>query len=239
MYLATDEIHLWQVFDDRLPETALADCLGLLDAEEYARHRRFRHRGAQRQHLIARALVRTTLSRYAEPAPRDWRFIRNAYGRPEIADPDVDLRFNVSHSEGLIVCAVARRREIGVDVEHRQRRGRMADIAERFFSAREAAALRALPEARQQQRFFDYWTLKEAYIKARGMGLALPLGGFSFHLDAGAIRISFEGLDDDPARWHFWLLQPSASHALALCGERRAGQRLRLKRLVAAPGDLK
>ena len=108
--------------------------------------------------------------------------------------------------------------EVGVDVEDVARDTETVEIADRFFSPFEAAALRALPPARHRERFFSYWTLKESYIKARGMGLSLPLELFSFHLDDGpAIAISFErGLDDDPQTWSFALLGVQDRHFLAV-----------------------
>ncbi len=111
-----------------------------------------------------------------------------------------DLRFNISHTDGLIACAVTIGREVGVDVEHVGRR-LTHDVAGRFFAPREVADLRALPDDEQQRVFFDYWTLKEAYIKARGFGLALPLGDFAFKLNPpDAPAITFEpALEDDPA----------------------------------------
>ena len=94
-----------------------------------------------------------------------------------------DLRFNISHTDGLIACAVTIGREVGVDVEHINRH-LTHDVADRFFAPREVADLQSLPDEEQQRVFFDYWTLKEAYIKARGFGLALPLGDFAFTLQS-------------------------------------------------------
>src|SRR5690606_33310169 len=111
---------------------------------------------------------------------------------PDLApgQTDVPLVFNLSHTDGLIACAVSRGREVGVDVEWLDRRGGDIDVADRFFSRYEVQALYAQPPERRRDRFFRYWTLKESYIKARGMGLALPLDRFSFELDrGGAITI--------------------------------------------------
>ncbi|MGH9333944.1 MAG: 4'-phosphopantetheinyl transferase family protein, partial [Vicinamibacteria bacterium] len=129
------------------------------------------------------------------------------------------LRFNLSHTSGLIVCLVARGRQVGVDVEDRSRGGELLDVADRFFSPFEVQALRALPEEDQIDRFFFYWTLKESYIKARGLGLAIPLSQFSFDLDAEnykGIRVLFDSeLDDEPERWRFSALSYGRRHAIA------------------------
>ena len=196
----------------------------LLSPDEHERMARFVFDRDRRAFLLTRALVRTTLSRYAQVAPADWRFITNVHGRPEILDrPDgaPDLRFNISHTDGLIACAVTIGREVGVDVENIGRH-LLHDVAGRHFAPGEVSDLRALPEDEQQKAFFDYWTLKEAYIKARGMGLALPLDQFAFTLhDEAPPSIRFApGFDDDAARWQFRQLWPTATHRLALAVKR-------------------
>jgi 4'-phosphopantetheinyl transferase len=192
----------------------------LMSADEHARMARFVFDRDRRAFLLTRALVRTTLSRYAPVAPAAWRFIANVHGRPEILDrpPGVpDLRFNISHTDGLIACAVTIGREVGVDVERTSRHVEH-DIAGRFFAPAEVTDLRALPGDEQPRAFFDYWTLKEAYIKARGFGLALPLGDFAFKLNPPhPPAIAFEpALDDDPATWQFLQEWPTPEHRLAL-----------------------
>lgn len=205
---------------------------GLLTAEETARCNRFALPRGRHECLVTRALVRTLLSQYTGADPRDWRFALGAYGRPEIERPTAfrGLRFNVSHTRGRIVCLLARDIDIGVDVEDSDRRVRFLSIAHRYFSADEAEALRAVPESQRRRRFFDYWTLKESYIKARGMGLALPLGQFSFVWDdSGPVRIIFQaGLADDAAEWQFGKLALTTRHPVAIAVRRGRAPDLRL-----------
>ena len=194
--------------------------LTLLSADEHARMARLVFERDRLRFLLTRALVRTMLSRYAGVAPQDWTFVANVHGRPELLDRPAgvpDLRFNISHTEGLIACAVTIGREVGVDVEHVGRR-LTHDVPARFFAPREVADLNALPEPERDRIFFDYWTLKEAYIKARGFGLALPLGDFAFRLNPpNPPQITFEpSLDDDPATWQFLQGWPTTNHRLAL-----------------------
>lgn len=196
----------------------------LLTDDEQARMARFVFENDRRAFLLTRALVRTTLSRYAAVAPADWRFIANTHGRPDIADRPAgvpDLRFNLSHTNGLIACAVTMEREVGVDVEHVQR-VLTHDIASRFFAPSEVEDLHALPASEQARVFFDYWTLKESYIKARGFGLALPLGDFAFTLRPDkAPTIRFEpSLPDDPESWQFAQDWPTPDHRLAVAVRR-------------------
>jgi 4'-phosphopantetheinyl transferase len=217
-----------------LVETANTAALDKLDAyktllsrDEQERMARFVFDRDRRAFLITRALVRTMLSRYAGVAPAEWRFIANVHGRPEILDrpPGApDLRFNISHTDGLIACAVTIGREVGVDVEHINRH-LTHDVAGRFFAPNEVTDLRRLPEDEQRRAFFDYWTLKEAYIKARGFGLALPLGDFAFKLKPpGPPEIAFEpSLEDDPATWQFMQDWPTPQHRLGLAVRREGG----------------
>lgn len=225
------DVHIWYVeYEDLCDPVLLARYRELMTPDERERHGRFVFDRDRHQFLVTRALVRTTLSRYAPVAPPQWRFVANAYGRPEIACaetaraaglpawPGPRLWFNLSNTRGLIACAVtARYDEVGVDVEHLDRDSRTIDIADRFFSPREVTALRAVPAARRQERFFVYWTLKEAYIKARGMGLSIPLEQFSFDVDGGDdIRIAFEPeLGDSPQAWRFGLFAVARRYLLA------------------------
>jgi 4'-phosphopantetheinyl transferase len=161
------------------------------------------------------------LSRYGDIAPGAWRFRRNRYGRPEVAssgDATRALGFNVSHTTELILLGVTLDGPIGVDIEM-VRSVLPMELAGRFFAADEAAALAALPADRQCERFFEYWTLKESYTKAMGMGLALPLDSFSFDLSvAGHIRFSsLTARGGRAAQWEFWQLRPANDHLAAVC----------------------
>ena len=208
-----------------------------LSEDELMRVARFVQPSDAANFIVGRTLARTLLSRYAEVAPRDWPFRIDAHGRPELAARPAgvpDLRFNVSHTTGLVACAVTAGREVGVDVEYTRRR-LLHDVPERFFSPREVDDLRACPAEDQAVVFFDYWTLKESYIKARGLGLALPLRHFSFLLRGPTPRIVFSPeLDDDPATWQFAQFWPSQDHRMAVA-VRRDGDDLPIEVEEIAP----
>ena len=212
----------------------------LCDTEELARLARYRHKGARLHALIARALCRTVLSRYEALAPEAWRFTQNEYGRPRLieAQNPRDLRFNLSHTFGCIVMAVSRGREVGIDVEDAQRKSRTTAIAHRFFAPVEVEALKRLPIERQRQRFFTYWTLKEAYIKARGLGLAIPLAKFSFDVDTpGAIMLHTDSsLHDAPGRWRFAHAQLTERYPLSLALEVDPGSTMQMSLHQGIPG---
>ncbi|UXY16201.1 4'-phosphopantetheinyl transferase superfamily protein [Chitiniphilus purpureus] len=219
-------IDLWLTFYQELTDPRLLDELrGLLSEAERQQAARFHFADDRKRYLATRALVRTVLSRYAPVAPTDWVFTANAYGRPQI-DPchgeAAGLHFNLSHTQGLIVLGVARHGALGVDVEHLHARQVSPGLGERFFSPAEAAALAAVPPAQRQARFFEYWTFKEAYIKARGMGLSIPLDRFGFdYPHEHAVQLTIDpALGDDAQRWQFWQFRPTPDHLLAICTER-------------------
>ena len=126
-----------------------------------------------------------------------------------------------------------------MDVENVRAREVDIEIADRYFAPAEVAALRALPSEQQQQRFFDYWTLKESYIKARGMGLSIPLERFAFDLeDSAGIRLKIDSsLDDRSDRWRFGQLSLLQDHMIAVCVEREARGRERVRDFVCEPVD--
>jgi 4'-phosphopantetheinyl transferase len=200
--------------------------LAILSTDEKQRLARLLSKAHQELFLLAHGLLRTQLSKCAEVDPAAWQFRIAAHGRPEIAAPTSALRFNLSHTAGLAACAVADGRDVGIDVEDITRE-RSRGLAERVFSRREQNSLRDLPAQERARGFFELWTLKEAYLKARGLGLAIPLGAFSFYRDAaGDWRIEFgasEGeapnqarCEDDPHRWTFRSWRVGARHQAAL-----------------------
>jgi len=238
--LAANEAHLWRVDPKAITDPEIRQAYwNLMTPQEQEKQQRFYFAKGRQEYLVTRALVRSVLSRYYAAEPAAWRFKENRYGRPEIDTPAqaAHLRFNLSHTDGLIVCLVARELEIGVDVENITRQTRSLEIAESHFSRQEVMDLSALPKERQHNRFFEYWTLKEAYIKARGMGLALPLGQFSFHLEAGCpVRISFgPQIDDDPEAWQFAQRFPTPDHLMAVAIRRGPVQDLTIHEKHGVP----
>lgn len=222
-----NHIDVWLAYYHDISDSSLhAEYRALLTEEERGKEFRFYFPDDQRRYLVTRAMVRTVLSRYLDVDPTDWRFANNQYGRPAIANlgqAECGLRFNISHTRGLIALGVTQHRELGVDVENVRTRDVSLDIADRFFAQPEVAELATVPKERQQDRFFEYWTFKESYIKARGMGLSIPLGQFSFHYPhERAVRIAIDPqLGDDANRWGFWQYRPTSEHLLAVCAERR------------------
>ncbi len=227
--LPEGEAHVWLADPDGMRDSSSWQrYLAMLGPDERERHQRLLREHARREFLLAHALARLTLSRYAPVPPEAWLFRRGEHGRPEIAGPSEGggLRFNLSHTRGAVACAVIRDLDIGVDVESTARVVRHEDLAERFFGQAEIDALRAAAPEKRAPRFLEVWTLKEAYLKAVGRGFSVPLSSFQFHLsDSDPPRISFDPavLCDDPASWQFSVHRPTPVHTLALAI--RSGER--------------
>lgn len=222
--IACGEIHLWLTDERNIHDPALlAAYHDLLDADERIQQQRLHFERDRHRYLVTRALTRTVLSRYAPVAPTDWRFRKLEHGRPQIINPEAaGLTFNLTHTMGLIALGITRGGELGIDTENIVERIAPLEVAPRYFSTRETSDLHALPFEAQGERFFHYWTLKESYIKARSLGLSLPLDQFSFSFsDEHSLDIDFDPrLADTHAHWHFWLLRPTREHLLAICASR-------------------
>jgi 4'-phosphopantetheinyl transferase len=225
--LLPGQIHLWFALYDQIQDSQLhVQYRQLLSDSERIQEPRFHFAADRLRYLVTRTMVRTVLSRYAPLSPIDWQFKPNAYGRPGIENAaGMHLRFNVSHTHHLIVLGVAREREVGVDVENLRARSAPLDIADHYFAPEELAALRSMPLAGQHERFFEYWTFKESYIKARGMGLSIPLDKFSFDLTgAREVRLATDPqLLDQAARWQFWSMRVASDYLVAVCGQKLDG----------------
>jgi 4'-phosphopantetheinyl transferase len=223
--LDDSEVHVWRIKLDVL--TGEVERLRrLLAPDEQARADRLVFEGDRRRTIAARGTLRTILGRYLGTPPDSLRFCYNSHGKPALAGEPGSLRFNVSHSGDLALIAVARARAVGVDIE--RLRPNMADeqLARRFFSPPEVASLLALAERDRQRGFFTCWTRKEAYIKARGEGLSIPLDQFQVSLAPGepAALLSVQG--GGVARWSLHELRPGPGYIAALAVE---GHHLRIK----------
>ncbi|AIY41036.1 4'-phosphopantetheinyl transferase [Collimonas arenae] len=221
-------IDLWLTpLDDQRDSRLLEAYRQLLSAEEQRRAQRFLRERDRHRYLVTRALVRTVLARFSGRAPESLRFKENRHGKPSLCAIDScqrALSFNLSHCDDMIVLALTRERELGVDIENVALRPAPLHIARRYFAQEEVVDLGTLSAAAQRQRFFELWTLKEAYIKARGMGLAIPLDQFGFRFDASD-RLAMwmhPDLGDCPSRWHHWQIRIASDYLVAICAEHRA-----------------
>ncbi|MBL6905412.1 MAG: 4'-phosphopantetheinyl transferase superfamily protein [Pseudomonadales bacterium] len=225
MRIDNAQIHLWQLDQSDFDLPSVQDaCLSWLTEAELLRYHRFQFDRHRKQLLLGRILMRAALSNYDNSiSPEAWIFTYNAYGKPQISTEQNSnsLYFNVSHSAQKVVLAVSRCADIGVDLEFSDKQRRVEAIAHRYFAGSEVAQLLALPAEEQQIRFYELWTLKEAYIKACGMGLAIPLQHFaySFH-SGGKLALEFDAQrGDSESAWQLWQLEAGLDYKLALAAK--------------------
>ncbi len=219
--MAGDSIDFYVELLDALDTQQSCDaCWMALSSEERRRAGRFAFDRHRRQYVFAHGLVRFALSGLLpEIEPADWAFTTDHHGRPFVANPTISrpVYFSLSHTEGCVACAISGHSAIGIDVERIQSRPSLMETAQSVLSSDEIEALRGLGPDQFVDRFFDYWTLKEAYLKANGSGLSVPLDQFSMLLASGGIAIRFaQGIHDDPRRWRFTMTSPSSIHRLAI-----------------------
>lgn len=211
--------------------------LAILPEEEQARFHRYRRPLDAHQFLLGRLLIRRWLAAETGTPAAAWRFSEGERGRPAIMPTmatmgaDTDCSFNLAHSGGLVACAMTRGvvgagtdAGIGVDLEDMERRPMTRDMARRFCAPEEAADIERQPEAMQARRFLTYWTLKEAYLKARGLGIAVHLADVVFALDGRHPVISFrESLSGTSREWAFELFQPTPRYLLSVAAPQPPG----------------
>jgi 4'-phosphopantetheinyl transferase len=212
-------VHVWRI-PLVLPAGLPAGFAGCLSADELARAQRFRFDVHRERFIAAHACLRDILGRYLRLAPEAVRFQISQYGKPFLEDEQVGLglTFNLSHSHELGLVAIAVQSAVGIDIEHV--RVDLADelVARRFFSEHEVEAYLSLPEDLRKEAFFNCWTRKEAYIKAIGEGLSMPLDQFDVTLTPGE-PVKLIATRPDPAQalqWNLYALYPGNGYAAAL-----------------------
>lgn len=185
--LTLNQVHLWSINLNKIEETP-EQLIATLSADELERAERYRFSKDRNTYITARAKLRRLIARYLKTDASSVHFLYNDQGKPYI-DSDFPLQFNVSHSQDMILIGFTLEHLIGVDIEHDKRSIEIPQIARSFFSKSETWKLLALPEQQQQQAFYNCWTKKEAFIKAKGGGLSIPLDKFEVSL-----------LPEEPAR---------------------------------------
>jgi 4'-phosphopantetheinyl transferase len=198
--------------------------LAWLQAAEPERFSRYRVDADRLMFLCGRMMARALVGRALGVPPASWRWREGPHGRPEIAEPATTLRFNLAHSAGLVACALADGRDVGVDVEHLARPTVDQKMVRRYCSPVEAADIEGRGDDGWQGRFLKYWTLKEAYLKARGLGISVPLAEITFAINGADARVSFDGsLSGLDTRWQLRTAQPTPHHLLAVAASSADG----------------
>ena len=214
------ETHVWLTIPESVQDDRVVKRLeAILSNEELDRYRRFHFPEDRHRYLVSHALVRNTLSKYIEIQPADWHFSHGKRGRPEIANPDIPpVRFNLTHTAGLAACVVALGQECGIDAEKITERHNPLNVARRMFSEAEYAQLKTLRDREQLEYFFSRWTLREAYVKAKGIGISFPTRKLTFTVESDdSIGVSFHSdIADKNENWKFKLLRPTKQHVTAI-----------------------
>ena len=225
LLLGVDEVHVWRAELD-LDLSQMEELQQTLAPDEQVRAARLRFPKDRRHFVAARGILRNILARYLDQEPALLRFSYSPSGKPSVVSrcDAKEIHFNLSHSHGLALYAITRDRDIGIDVELIQPTVAGEPIAEQFFSRGEVTALRALPPSAQINAFFQYWTRKEAYLKAQGGGLTIPLNSFSVTLCQAAPTVG-GAPSDEPRTMLGWSLRavapaPGYEAALAVDGDR-------------------
>lgn len=217
--IGENEVHVWLLrAEDAVGERSPEALARHLSPDEIARAHRFRFDADRDRYVLGRGLTRTLLSRYAATPPGRIRFAAGDHGRPFLADADrgPGLDFNLSHTDGLVAVAIARGLRIGVDVESMDTAPPDPLSWRNVLSEAERRALGQEPEGGRGRSFLEIWTLKEAYVKARGEGHAIPVGKVSFDRRVPLSMRVLPPLEDDPRLWRFHLVHPTARHVLAV-----------------------
>jgi 4'-phosphopantetheinyl transferase len=218
------EVWIWhaRTADAWADPARLDRALEWLSAVERARHDRYRFDADRQMFLLGRVMARTLVGRALETDPRAWEWREGQRGRPEVSADSGALSFNLAHSAGLVVCALSRDAEVGADVEHRLRPPSDPHIVRRFCSPAEIADVERQGPTGWRDQFLRYWTLKEAYLKARGVGIAVPLADVSFTLGDGHVRVEFlNTLAGTDTNWAFALAESGATHFIAAAASTR------------------
>jgi 4'-phosphopantetheinyl transferase len=214
--LGENEIQVWRASLD-CEETAVRRFEAILAPEERARADRFVFPSDRNRFMVARGILRELLGKYVNRSPAELEFDYHPKGKPFLGRQfDSPIQFNISHSHGLALLAFASGSQLGIDVELIRPDFAGEEIAERFFSGEEVRDLRALPQARRAEGFFRCWTLKEAYVKARGEGLNIPLDSFHVCFTPGQPERLKSA---DSSRWSLRSLDPDPRYAGALVVE--------------------
>ncbi|MBW1944936.1 MAG: 4'-phosphopantetheinyl transferase superfamily protein [Deltaproteobacteria bacterium] len=224
------EAHVWAVRPGSIQDRATIDvCMDLLSDRERQQYRRFRFPDDSHHYLISHALVRYALSKYTDISPRDWVFSESDHGRPEVANPGLPpIRFNLSHTRGLAACVVTLSRDCGIDVEKIHARHNPVGVAKRMFSEDEYGQMQRLTGHEQLEYFFTRWTLREAYVKARGIGISFPTHKLNFTVESDSdINIDFDpDIRTDAGDWLFQLLPVSTGHITAVAIRREGAENI-------------
>ena len=216
--LGDAEIHVWRA-PLNISNATLSSFAAWLDSDEQDRAARYHFDQHRNQFIAGRGWLRTLIGWYLQTEPASLIFRYSDFGKPSISEGSetVPLRFNLAHAGDLALYAFTLRREIGIDIELIDAKFASETIARQFFSPKEVAALLKFPTDRRPHAFFDCWTRKEAFIKAQGMGLSLPLDQFEVSIEHDQPALLHTAWDAaEASRWALVNVDAAPGYAAAL-----------------------
>ncbi len=220
--LDLNEVHVWKASLE-VPHNVVNYLKHVLSPDECDRARRFHFEKDRRHWIAAHGILRFLLGRYLDFEANELQFVTNDYGKPSLVQPphEAHLHFNLSHSGEIALYAFAYDRQVGIDVEHMKGPLDYEEVATHYFSSYECSVLHALPASLREEAFYMCWTRKEAYIKARGVGLSQPLDEFDVSLTRSepAALLADRRDPEAPGRWSLYNLAPEDRYAGALAVE--------------------
>jgi len=232
-FLRDNQVDLWFVLSHWMADLRLLDeYRSFLPSDEAAQETKFAFEESRIQHLVSRVLLRTVLSSYTGHDPRAWVFTRSAHGKPAIAAPSgLPLEFNLSHTRGLVCCAIATGRPVGVDTEELTGIVHSLELAKGFFAPTERALIENTSAAERSNVFARIWTLKEAFAKACGLGFSLPLDEYAFQLskDRPPVIAISDKHHLEPSNWQFAEVELASRYQISLAIELPIARRLAVR----------
>ncbi|MDF1654919.1 MAG: 4'-phosphopantetheinyl transferase superfamily protein [Coxiellaceae bacterium] len=210
----TDSCHILVAdlnqLEDRLPQY-----LNTLSTAEMGRADRFVNQQLRDSFALAHGWLREQLAGYLHVTPAELQFDSNQYGKPFLVSGE--LQFNLSHSKQRVALAITKSSDVGIDIQHHDTKVELAAIAKRFFATEEAAWFERAPDNEKLSVFYKIWSLKEAYMKAVGMGMSLPLSSFAFGENAaGDVELVREPKEALPVAWRISCFDTIADYAMAV-----------------------
>ena len=221
LVLADNETHVWRAKLD-LSADEITELTKILAEDEQVKANRFRFPEHQRRYIAARGILRKLISSYSNISADSVQFDYNSHGKPKITEflNNQNLQFNVSHSEELALYGITRDRRIGIDLEYLREMNDVVQIAQRFFAPRESAVIASLHGDEQKRVFFQFWTAKEAYLKAIGSGLAGGLDKVEISLEKQAVTLlSVSETSENAANWSLDRFIPDLNYVATVVTE--------------------
>jgi 4'-phosphopantetheinyl transferase len=219
----SNEVHVWRVFLD-LTSVQIDYLQKILSADELTRVSRFHFEKDQKRFIAARGILRKILGHYLDKNPHDIRFEYTRHGKPMLASESGfdTIGFNLSHSDEFVLYAVTLDQNIGIDIERIRDDVDMDQISQRFFSQGEISSLKQIQKNKCSEVFFQYWTRKEAFLKAMGEGISFPMAQCDVSLinEMGLSPVILSGNNEDNSCWYVQDLFPYRGYAAALAVEK-------------------